>query len=250
LVNFKCLLVDMWEWIEKLLKSEPGLSEEDRHAWLITLKWYFGYVSKNQLGDPALRDNGKVFWQQAILGKADLKDWQKEQWGKVLKWYFNKLVPMDGAGKAMRSALRMRHVRYRTELSYLGWLRRFQAFLHPQDAMDAKDTDVVAFLTYLAEKLELAASGQDQCFNALLFFFRYVLNQSEVNFRGATRSRKKVHIPVVLTKDEVTRLLDHLPTNLQLTGRLQYGSGLRISELFRLRIQGGVKGVNGNNDVN
>lgn len=162
---------------------------------------------------------------------------QKEQWGKAMAWYFTKLVPMDGAGKKMRSALRRRHLRYRTELSYLGWLRRFQAFLHPIDALQACEQDVVNFLTFLAEELELASTSQDQAFNALLFFFRHVLDKSEVNFRGATRSKKRIRIPVVLTKAEVQRLLENLPARYQLPGRLQYGSGLRISELFRLRVQ-------------
>ncbi|MDA0348371.1 MAG: integron integrase [Verrucomicrobia bacterium] len=227
----------MSEWIIKALESEPGLNAEERRAWLITLKWYFGYVAKHQIGDPSLRDNGKIFWRQAVLTKPGLTDRQKDQWGKAMAWYFTKLVPMDGAGKKMRSAIRLRHLRYRTELSYLGWLRRFQAFLHPVDALRAREQDVVDFLTYLAEELELAASGQDQCFNALLFFFRHVLDLREVNFRGATRSRKRHRIPVVLTKSEVSRLLENLPISYQLAGRLQYGSGLRISELFRLRIQ-------------
>jgi len=60
----------MLEWIQKLLRDEPGLSEEDRKAWLVTLRWYMGYVSKNQLGDPASRDNGKVFWKEAELKKT------------------------------------------------------------------------------------------------------------------------------------------------------------------------------------
>ena len=73
----------------------------------------------------------------------------------------------------------------------MGWLRRFQVFIHPKDALKAQEQDVVHFLTYLAEVEELAASGQDQCFNALLFFFRHVLGRSEVNFKGAIQSKRK-----------------------------------------------------------
>ncbi len=159
------------------------------------------------MGDPWKRENGKVFWKEAVLTRPDLKDWQKEQWGRVLAWYFKELVPRDEAGRSMRSVIRRRHLRYRTEKNYLSWLRRFQAFIHPKDAMEAVEADVVRFLSYLAEELELSPSGQDQAFNALLFFFRHVLEMTDVNFRGATRSKKKQRIPVVLSKREVNRLI-------------------------------------------
>jgi integron integrase len=103
--------------------------------------------------------------------------------------------------------------------------------------MEAESADVVRFLTYLAEDKALAATGQNQCFNALLFFFRHVREQPDVEFQGATRAKKRQRIPVVLSKTELTRLLELLPTKFRLMGRLQYGAGLRISELLRLRVK-------------
>ncbi|MCB1123100.1 MAG: integron integrase [Verrucomicrobiae bacterium] len=226
----------MKTWIQKVLASEPGLDEGERNAWWITLRWYLKYCAKQELGDPSSRDNGKVFWKDAVLARPDLKDSQKEQWGKAMAWYFKVLVPQDEAGKRMRSAIRQKHLRYRTEQSYMGWLRRFQAFLYPANAMEAEAEAVVRFLSHLAEDQELAPSGQDQAFNALLFFFRNVLGQPEVNFRGAIRSKKRKRIPVVLTKGEVTRLLENMPAQFRLPARLQYGSGLRVSEVIRLRV--------------
>ena len=67
----------------------------------------------------------------------------------------------------------------------MAWVRRFQAFLHPKDAMNATEEGVVRFLSYLAEESEIAATGQNQCFNALLFFFRHVLGKVEVDFVDA-----------------------------------------------------------------
>ena len=103
--------------------------------------------------------------------------------------------------------------------------------------MDSESADVVRFLTYLAEVQELAPTGQNQCFNALLFFFRHVRGQTDVNFQGATRAKKRQRMPVVLSKQEVTRLLELLPTKFRLMGRLQYGAGLRVNELLRLRVK-------------
>ena len=137
----------------------------------------------------------------------------------------------------MRKAIRQRHLAYTTEKAYMAWLRRFQAFLHPKDVMDATGAEVVRFLSHLAEEAGLAPSGQNQCFNALLYFFRYVLEQTDVDFKGATRAKKRVRMPVVLSQSEVARVLDYLSRQFRLMGRLQYGSGLRIKELLRLRVK-------------
>jgi integron integrase len=230
------VLFDMHDLVKVHLKEYSGASLEDRRAWWVTLKWYFGYCAKMELGEPTNRENGKIFWRDAVLA-SNPEDWQKVQWGAALKWFFEELVARDRAGPELRSALRRRHLAYRTEKAYMGWLRRFEAFLYPKTAMEADSADVVRFLTYLAEVKLLAATGQNQCFNALLFFFRYVREQPDVDFQGATRAKKRPRIPVVLSKAELTRLLELLPTKFRLMGRLQYGAGLRINELLRLRVK-------------
>src|SRR5690606_30843468 len=77
---------------------------------------------------------------------------------------------------------------------------------------------------------------QTQCFNALLFLFRHVLER-EPEFAGVTRARKRRRLPVVLTKDETKRLLGALPEQHRLMAQVQYGAGLRVSEVLRLRIK-------------
>jgi integron integrase len=226
----------MHDWIKSNLKEHTSVSLDDRRAWWITLKWYFGYCSKKELGEPTDRENGEIFWRDAVLA-AKPEDWQKAQWGDALKWFFQELVEVDQAGPQLRSALRRRHLAYATEKAYMGWLRRFQAFLCPKDAMVSESGDVVRFLTYLAEELAIAPTGQNQCFNALLFFFRYVREMPDVDFQGATRAKKRQRVPVVLSKAEVTRLFELLPTKFRLMGRLQYGAGLRVNELLRLRVK-------------
>ena len=141
---------------------------------MIVLQWYFGFCAKRELGDPSDRQNGRIFWKEAVLTREPQK-WQLKQWTAAMKWYFESVGDKDEAGRLMRSALRRRHLRFRTEQGYLGWLRRFQAFLHPKDAILAEAQDVVRFLTMLAEKEQVASSTQNQAFNALLFFFRHPL---------------------------------------------------------------------------
>jgi len=226
----------MHEWVKINLKDSEAASLAERRAWWVTLKWYFGYCSKKELGDPGDRGNGQIFWRDAVLPSRP-EDWQLVQWSAAMKWFFEELAARDVAGAKLRSALRRRHLAYTTEKAYMAWLRRFQAFLHPKEAMGSESGDVVRFLTYLAEVQELAPTGQNQCFNALLFFFRYVREQPDVDFQGATRAKKRQRVPVVLSTREVTRLLELLPTKFRLMGRLQYGAGLRVSELLRLRVK-------------
>jgi integron integrase len=73
--------------------------------------------------------------------------------------------------------------------------------------------------------------------NALLFFFRHVLEKPEVNFRGATRASKSKRIPVVLSVEETRALLEELPSRYRIMANLQYGAGLRMRELIRLRVK-------------
>jgi hypothetical protein len=68
------------------------------------------------------------------------------------------------------------------------------------------------FLTHLAEEQKLTSTGQNQCFDALLFFFWHVRGQSYVDFQGATRAKTRQRVPVVLSAREVTHLLELLPT--------------------------------------
>jgi len=92
------------------------------------------------------------------------------------------------------------------------------------------------FLSYLAIQRNVAASTQNQAFNALLFLYKHVLEQPLDDKIEAVRSTKKRRIPVVLSQDEVKQVLTLLEGVPQLLVKLLYGSGLRISEAARLRV--------------
>jgi integron integrase len=99
-----------------------------------------------------------------------------------------------------------------------------------------QEKKVEDFLTYLAVQENVAASTQNQAFNALVFLYRRVLNSPFENVDSA-RSSKEPHIPVVLTREEVKRILAMLEGTPELIVKLLYGSGLRITEAVRLRVQ-------------
>jgi integron integrase len=93
------------------------------------------------------------------------------------------------------------------------------------------------FLTYLAVERNVAASTQNQAFSAILFLYKEVLKrplETSFQFIGAKKLKR---LPIVLTKSEVQQVLRRLSGTEYLIGQLLYGSGLRITEVVRLRVQ-------------
>ena len=137
----------------------------------------------------------------------------------------------------VRAACRIRHYSVRTEQAYVGWVRRYVHFhdlTHP-DEMGA--TEVVAFLSDLAVRLEVSASTQNQAKAALGFLYKQILGRDLEGIDSAVRARTPTRLPVVLTRDEVRALLQSLEGEHALIARLLYGSGLRIFECLRLRVK-------------
>ncbi len=131
----------------------------------------------------------------------------------------------------------MRHDSLPTEDAYADWVRRFILFhgkRHPQDMGAA---EINAFLTHLAVEGHVAASTQNQAFSALLFLYRHGLEVGPGRIEGVIRARRPRRLPLVLTRTEVSRVLDQLDGTYRLIGRLLYGSGLRLLECLRLRVK-------------
>lgn len=134
-------------------------------------------------------------------------------------------------------AIRTRHYSIRTEEAYVRWVKvyiRFHGNRHP-DVLGAPELE--AFLTYLAVSRNVAASTQNQALSAILFLYREVLNIELPWLKDVTRAKKPERLPVVLTPEEVQKVLAALEGTTALMGRLLYGSGLRLMECVRLRVK-------------
>jgi len=134
-------------------------------------------------------------------------------------------------------AIRAKHYSLRTEDTYVQRIRRFILFhdkRHPQ-AMGA--VEVQQFLTGLAVTHQVAASTQNQALSALVFLYKEVLHQDFGWLDDVVRAKKPTKLPVVLTRDEVKRVLQHLSGASRLMASLLYGAGLRLMECLRLRIK-------------
>ena len=135
-----------------------------------------------------------------------------------------------------RRLLRLQHKSYRTEQSYLGWIRRFLAHVDERGAADIAPEHLRHFLRYLSVECHVAAATQQQAFNALLFLFRNVLHVSVDGLAETIRSHRPKRLPVVLTRVEVRSVLKALPAPYRLMAELIYGAGLRLQECLELRI--------------
>jgi integron integrase len=125
----------------------------------------------------------------------------------------------------------------RTEKTYISWIRSFQRFLDDRSPYDINSDHVKNFLTYLAAERKVAAATQNQAFNALLFLYRYILDQDIDNLADVVRAPRRRRLPVVLTKPEICRLFDRLTGVNRLMAQIIYGGGLRLKECLKLRIK-------------
>jgi len=138
----------------------------------------------------------------------------------------------------VRQVLRYHHYAYRTEQTYCDWIVRyikyFGAKKHPQDM---GKTEIDAYLSHLATERKVSASTQRQALNAIIFLYRRVLDQPMIEQIEPTRAKRKPRLPVVMTKNEVRRVLAQMKGIHLLMAKILYGAGLRLMECIRLRVQ-------------
>lgn len=137
----------------------------------------------------------------------------------------------------VRDAARLKHYSIRTEKTYSDWIRRFILFHHKRHPAEMAEPEVTAFLTHLARDGQVASSTQNQALSAILFLYKEVLKQEIGWLNQVERAKKTPKLPVVLTRDEVRRLLGQLRGTPKLMASLLYGSGLRLMECVRLRVK-------------
>lgn len=136
-----------------------------------------------------------------------------------------------------RSAMRARHLAYRTEKCYLHWVRRFILFNHKQHPAQLGNEDVVRFLSHIATDRRCSPSTQSQALSALVFLYKYVVASPLGDLQGITFAKKKVRTPEILSQDEVSKILSHMTGVDKLIVQLLYGSGLRLHEALSLRVK-------------
>ena len=137
----------------------------------------------------------------------------------------------------VREVLRYHHYAYRTEQSYCQWILRYIRFhgkTHPK-ALGVQHVE--RFLSNLVTEGKVAASTQSQALNAIVFLYREVLYEPLDGEIVPVRSKRQQRPPTVMTQEEVKQLLRIITGTHNLMASVLYGSGLRLMECIRLRLQ-------------
>ncbi len=130
----------------------------------------------------------------------------------------------------VRDVVRAKHYSYRTEETYVQWIRRYILFHNKRHPCEMGCEEVNAFLTHLAVEEHVAASTQNQALCAILFLYREVLQQEIGLELNAIRAKRSRYLPTVLTTEEVRAVICNLSGVYQLVVKLLYGCGLRLNE--------------------
>ncbi|MFO7936784.1 MAG: integron integrase, partial [Kiritimatiellia bacterium] len=178
-----------------------------------------------------------------------ISEWQESQARHAVEIYLNLFQdymrskeaeddPVSfGYIKELKDALRLKQFSIHTEKAYTDWSRRYLKYCREMEYDPKESSSVKLYLTYLAVKQNVAASTQNQAFNALLSLFRNVFGYDLDNLKGTVRARRRTNLPAVLSVDEIKLLLKQVEGLKRYMLELTYGTGMRVSELVRLRVK-------------
>ena len=146
-------------------------------------------------------------------------------------------VEVEAVRRRFVAAVRVGHYSIRTEQSYWDWIARFLRF-HGDVDLDALSSEHVArFLEHLAVNRHVAANTQNQALNGIVFLFRHVFDRALDDIGSFTRARPSRRLPVVMTPDEIRAVLARMSGLHRDMAALLYGTGMRLMECIRLRVQ-------------
>lgn len=240
--------VVMLEGYETFLKRKGNIQPKSVPYYLKWVADYYRFVDK-PLSTPLAEKEKKEFLSH--MAKSH-EDWQVKQADTSLRLYDYFLstgssrtsgetpsegVEWDRLDARMREALRLRHRSMSTEQTYLLWLKAFRQFVGEKKIAHMTGKDLQDFLSHLAVERKVSASTQNQALNAMIFFFRFVIEKKIDNEISAVRAGHRRRLPVVLTPREVQAIFDNLDGTVKLMAQITYGCGLRITECLRLRIK-------------
>ena len=137
----------------------------------------------------------------------------------------------------VREVIRLKHYAYRTEQTYVNWIKRFILFHNKRHPIEMGSDEVETYISYLANERQVAASTQNQALSAIIFLYRYVLQKEIIIASDIIRPVRPARLPTVLSHQEAMLVISKMSGTPKLVTQLLYGSGLRITECLRLRIK-------------
>jgi len=137
----------------------------------------------------------------------------------------------------VRQIMKVKHMAYTTEKSYVGWIKRFIFFHNKRHPETMGETEIMEYLTYLAQEANVAPTTQNQALNAIIFLYKEVLKRNVGDLKGVIWAKPRQRKPIVFAKEEVQEIINSLKGTSRIIVSLLYGSGLRLSEVLRLRVK-------------
>jgi len=137
----------------------------------------------------------------------------------------------------VQDALRTKHYSYRTEQTYIDWIKRYILFHQKQHPKDLGVEQIRAFIAHLATERKVATSTQNQALSAILFLYRTVLGQEISLSPDLINPSRPKRLPTVLTHQEAMTVIKAMRGTPRIMAKILYGSGLRIMECMRLRVR-------------
>lgn len=222
-----------WQFKQMVVALKILFVEMVKTSWASSFAWDDWVVAADSLPNShatVARDYQAIAVDQKEALDYGAADSDSNLYKRVVNYYPEHI-------RAFIEEIRVRRYSIRTERAYLGWILRYISFYSMQDPAKLTEKHIARYLEYLVLRRKVASSTQSQALNALMFFYRQVL-QRELNERiEFVHSRKPRRLPVVLTADEIKRLFSGLENTTQLLmANLLYGCGLRLMECVRLRI--------------
>ena len=137
----------------------------------------------------------------------------------------------------VRTKLRVNHYSKKTEEAYIGWIKRFILFHKKRHPNEMGKDEIQKFINHLAVEQNVSSSTQNQALQAILYLYKNILNKNVGWLDDIKHATRIKHLPVVFSRNETTKIFEHLNGTPKLIVSLLYGSGLRLSEALSLRIK-------------
>ncbi len=227
------------------MKLSRDVPDFDRGGFEMLLTWFEKW--RIDKGLSLERQAAKRFWLEAVKTKPRHR-WQLKQWGEAIAWQLNWVAVCRQHGRIptslperLRTAVVANGARRgllpKTRKNYSSYVARFGAW--DGDARATLDLSVgPAWLQQLVDVEKLSYQTQKVALNSLVFFYRDVCGMPPEKVILLVKLRKtNPRIPVVLSRGEVLQVLAEMQGRFEVYARLQYGTGMRISELMALRLK-------------
>ena len=210
-------------------------------SWVI----HFSKFCSDQGLDPYSPESLSTY---KIKNEKLYESWQVEQAEEAVKYYlhwrslnhkaskaeYRDNQQLDHYFKETKRILRLQGKSLATEKSYLGTIKRFFEYSQKNEF---SDDDIVQFISHLVVKNKVSKSTQNAALNALVFFYKYVLDIEIGDLSQILRSSQKVRLPVFYTRNEIKKIFSEMEGTALLMAQVIYGGGLRHSEAYRLRVK-------------